>query len=113
MAPPVLHSTEVLPIFLYTGSDDYTWNPSFQPYDQGYLDNFFEMTDKDGRRWKRMDLTGDGVRNGESGETWREVDVTSKGRHWAIPRDAVELYKLKSKTTLGRLDELDKLGAIH
>ena len=100
-------------IFFYTNSKKYTWNPSYQPYDKEYLDNFFEMTDKDGRRWKRMDLTGDGVRNGESGETWRNVDVTSKGRHWAIPRDAVDLYKLKSKRTLARLDELDKLGAIH
>ena len=100
-------------IFFYSNSDQYTWNQCYQPYDEEYLDNFFEMTDEDGRRWKRMDLTGDGVRNGESGETWRNVDVTSKGRHWAIPRDAVDLYKLKSEGTLARLDELDKAGAIH
>ncbi len=100
-------------IFFYTGSERYTWNQSYQPYDTEYLDNFFEMEDEDGRRWKRMDLTGDGVRNGESGETWRGVNVTSKGRHWAIPGDAVDLYKLNSKGTLARLDELDKLGAIH
>jgi DNA modification methylase len=100
-------------IFFYTGSNKHTWNPSYQPYEQDYLDNFFEMQDDDGRRWKRMDLTGDGVRNGESGETWKGVDVTRKGRHWAIPRDAVELYKLKSEGTLARLDELDKKGAIH
>ncbi len=100
-------------IFFYTGSAKYTWNPDYQPYDQDYLETFFEMEDPDGRRWKRMDLTGDGIRNGESGETWRGVDVTSKGRHWAIPRDAVELYKLKSQGTLARLDELDEAGAIH
>ena len=100
-------------IFFYSAGDDYTWNPEYQPYDEDYLETFFEMTDESGRRWKRMDLTGDGIRNGESGETWRDIDVTSKGRHWAIPRDAVELYKLKSETTLGRLDELDSLGAIH
>ena len=51
-----------------------------------------EHDDPDGRRWMRMDLTGDGVRHGESGEPWREIDVTSKGRHWAIPKDAAELY---------------------
>ena len=71
------------------------------------------MRDEDGRRWKRMDLTGDGVRRGESGETWRGIDVTSKGRHWAIPRDAVEIYKLKGQGTLARLEELDTRGAIH
>lgn len=100
-------------IFFYTGGGKHTWNPSYQPYDETYLDSFFEMRDPDGRRWKRMDLTGDGVRNGESGETWRGVDVFRKGRYWAIPRDAVELYKLKSTGTLARLDELDSLGAIH
>ena len=71
------------------------------------------MVDEDGRRWKRMDLTGDGVRTGESGRKWRGIDVTAKGRHWAIPRDAVEVYGLKSKGTLPRLDELDAQGAIH
>ncbi|HEX2836596.1 MAG TPA: DNA methyltransferase [Phycisphaerales bacterium] len=100
-------------IFFYTGSDKYTWNPSYQPYDKEYLDNFFEMEDEDGRRWKRMDLTGDGVRNGESGEAWKGVDVTRKGRHWAIPKDAIELYKVKAEGTLARLDELDEKGAIH
>jgi site-specific DNA-methyltransferase (adenine-specific) len=28
-------------------------------------------------------LTGDGVRHGDSGESWRGIDVTAKGRHWA------------------------------
>ncbi len=100
-------------LLFYSSSSAYTWNPSFQPYEKDYLDAFFEMTDPDGCRWKRMDLTGDGVRKGESGETWHGIDVTSKGRHWAIPHDAVELYKLKPEGTLVRLDELDKLGAIH
>ena len=100
-------------IFFYTGGDKHTWNQTYQPYDEEYLATFFEQKDNDGRRWKRMDLTGDGIRNGESGETWRGVDVTSKSRHWAIPRDAVNLYKLESEGTLARLDELDAAGAIH
>src|ERR1039457_282693 len=49
-------------IFFYTGSDAYTWNELFQPYDPVYLETFFEQRDPDGHRWKRMDLTGDGVR---------------------------------------------------
>src|SRR5829696_6755776 len=36
-------------IFFYTGSAKYTWNPSYQPYDQEYVETFFEMTDPDGR----------------------------------------------------------------
>ncbi|HNQ22441.1 MAG TPA: DNA methyltransferase [Phycisphaerae bacterium] len=100
-------------LFFYTGSQDYVWNPQYTPYDPDYLDAFFEMRDADGRRWKRMDLTGDGIRHGESGETWRGIDVTSKGRHWAIPKEAVELYGLTGTTIQQKLDQLDAAGAIH
>jgi DNA modification methylase len=101
-------------IFFYTASDTYVWNPQYQPYEPEYLAMFFEQVDEDGRRWKRMDLTGDGVRNGESGKTWRSIDVTSKGRHWAIPRETIELYGLQGLVDLTeRLDALDDAGAIH
>ena len=49
--------------------------------DPGYVHVFFDQRDGDGRPWKRCDLTGAGVRNGETGEPWRGIDVTSKGRH--------------------------------
>lgn len=86
-------------LLFYTKSDDYTWNPQFEPYDAEYLDAFFEMKDVDGRRWKRMDLTGAGVRNGSTGQIWRGIDVTAKGRHWAYPP--------------AELDALDAAGKIH
>ncbi|MEO7297485.1 MAG: DNA methyltransferase [Verrucomicrobiota bacterium] len=100
-------------IFFYTGSDEYTWNEQFQPYDETYLELFFEQEDADGRRWKRMDLTGDGVRSGESGQTWRDIDVTWKGRHWAIPREICEDLKITGKSVRERLDAIDAAGMIH
>jgi DNA modification methylase len=101
-------------IFFYTGSDAYTWNELFQPYDPVYLETFFEQRDPDGHRWKRMDLTGDGVRYGESGLTWRGINVTAKSRHWAIPKEACERLKLDEKLgVLERLDALDAAGMIH
>ena len=100
-------------IFFYAGSDNHTWNQQYQPYDETYLETFFEQIDPDGRRWKRMDLTGDGVRNGESGEKWRGIDVTSKGRHWAVPRDICEQLGIKDESQLKRLDALDTAGFIH
>ncbi|MBL9032990.1 MAG: restriction endonuclease [Phycisphaerae bacterium] len=100
-------------IFFYTGSSEYTWNKLYQPYDPEYLETFFDQVDPDGRRWMRMDLTGDGVRKGESGDPWKGIDVTAKGRHWAIPRDAAELYKATGKTSQEKLDALDAAGAIH
>jgi len=86
-------------ILFYTRGEVFTWNPIFEPYDQEYIDTFFEQIDENGRRWKRMDLTGAGTRNGETGQQWRGIDVTAKGRHWAYPPT--------------ELDRLDAQGKIH
>ena len=100
-------------IFFYTASEQYTWNEQFQPYDPEYVETFFEQVDTDGRRWKRMDLTGDGVRNGESGQKWRGIDVTGKGRHWAIPREICTQLKLSDLSVIERLEALNAAGMIH
>lgn len=100
-------------IFFYAGSEGHTWNQQYEPYDEAYLETFFEQVDPDGRRWKRMDLTGDGIRNGESGEKWHDIDVTAKGRHWAVPRDICEQLGIKDESQLKRLDALDAAGFIH
>ena len=98
-------------IFFYTHSSRYTWNQQHIAYDPAYMDNNYSNADEEDRRWKSTDLTGDGIRHGESGEKWRGIDVTAKRRHWAIPRDI--LSSLKGKTTLEKLDELDAHGLIH
>jgi site-specific DNA-methyltransferase (adenine-specific) len=100
-------------ILFYTGSDDYTWNQDFQAYEPEYVETFFEQVDPDGRRWKRMDLTGDGVRKGESGQKWRGIDVTAKGRHWALPGDVCEQLGIAGKAVIERLDALDAAGMVH
>lgn len=86
-------------IIFYSKSQRYAWNPSYQPYDEAYLDTFFDQTDASGRRWKRTDLTGSDIRHGETGKPWRGINVTAKGRHWAYP-PAI-------------LDQLDAAGKIH
>lgn len=86
-------------ILFYTAGNKYVWNKIYQPYDQSYIDGFYTHIDPDGRRWRRSDLTGAGTRNGETGEIWRGIDVTAKGRHWAWPPS--------------ELDRMDKAGRIH
>src|SRR5205807_4638988 len=86
-------------LLFYGKTDAYVWNRIFLPYDQEYLETFFDQQDPDGRRWKRMDLTGAGIRHGETGQKWHGIDVTAKGRHWAYPPSD--------------LDELDEQGRIH
>jgi site-specific DNA-methyltransferase (adenine-specific) len=86
-------------LLFYAKSSHYTWNQQYQPYDEEYVETFFEHLDPDGRRWKRTDLTGAGISLGESGKPWRGIDVTAKGRHWAfVPSE---------------LDRLDAEGRIH
>jgi site-specific DNA-methyltransferase (adenine-specific) len=92
-------------IFFYTASTEYTWNKQYQPYDPEYLETFFDHTDEDGRKWMRMDLTGDGIRHGDSGESWRGIDVTAKGRHWAVrlkplSNTSFRLMHLRSKSSM-------------
>ncbi|MFD1982602.1 site-specific DNA-methyltransferase [Mesorhizobium newzealandense] len=86
-------------LLFYSKRDPHLWNPQYQPYSEEYLDLFFDQVDEDGRRWKRMDLTGAGTRNGETGKPWRGIDITAKGRHWAYPPS--------------HLDKLDRAGKIH
>ncbi len=80
-------------------SDQYTWNQIYQPYDESYIDGFYTHFDPDGRRWRRSDLTGAGVRHGETGLPWRGSEITSKGRHWAYPPS--------------ELEKMDKAGKVH
>ncbi len=86
-------------LLFYSKSDDYAWNQQRAGYSEEYLDRFYRHTDSDGRRYQLGDLTGRGVRHGETGLPWRGVDVTSKGRHWMVPPH--------------ELDRLDSEGRIY
>jgi DNA modification methylase len=86
-------------LLFYSKSSTPLWNQVYQEYDQTYLDQFYTHIDADGRRWRRSDLTGAGVRQGATGEPWRGTNVTAKGRHWFVPPT--------------ELDKLDAAGKIH
>jgi len=86
-------------IFFYSKTDSFVWNKVYQKYDQEYIETFFDCIDENGKRYMRMDLTGSGISKGVTGQAWRGIDVTSKGRHWAYTPDT--------------LDKFDKEGKIH
>jgi site-specific DNA-methyltransferase (adenine-specific) len=77
-------------LLLYSKSESYIWNPQYQPYEQSYLDNFYRHQDPDGRRFQVDNLTGAGIRRGETGKPWRGIDPTPKGRHWMVVPDELE-----------------------
>jgi len=86
-------------IFYYQKSNSHKWNVIYQSYSERYLEEFFDSVDENGKRYKRADLTGAGTTRGVSGKPWRNIDVKSKGRHWAYVPD--------------ELERLDSLGKIH
>lgn len=98
-------------ILFYTKSDDYTWNPAYQPLPQETIDAWYNNVEANtGRRFNRADMTAAGKRTGSSGRAWRGIDVTAKGRHWAIPGFVGDV--VKGLETTDALDALDKAGRL-
>ncbi len=99
-------------IFYFVKSDATLWNESFEAYDERYLDRFYRFADEKGR-FRIGDLTGAGVRHGDSGKPWREYDPTTAGRHWAIPTGAIRRAGINGDfEALGPQEKLDRLDAI-
>ena len=102
-------------ILFYSKSRRYTWNPAYQSYDESYIKNFYRHEDEKGR-YRLSDLTGAGVRYGDSGEPWRGVNPTEVGRHWAVPKATLAEYSnenLDKLTSQQKLDLLDELGLVY
>ena len=108
-------------ILVYSAGEDYVWNPVYQPYDEEYVEAFFTQEDEGGR-WQRADLTGAGVRTGESAEPWSGYNPTDKNRHWAVPKWAVaealealdrETDEATDMTSIQKLDALNEAGMVH
>jgi DNA modification methylase len=84
-------------IFRYSNGESPTFNVELKPHPQEYLDKYFvyedEYAETRGRHW-RDNLTGAGLRNGETGKPWRGIDPSKigNGRHWMTP--PAELDKL-------------------
>jgi len=102
-------------ILFYSVSDRFTWNKVYQSYDDRYLDKFYRLQDDRGT-YQLVSLTGAGIRTGDSGKSWKNVDPTKTGRHWAVPTRALaEAYpdaNMDGLTTQDKLDLLEKAGLI-
>lgn len=98
-------------LLYYSKSESYTWNQVYQPLPQETIDAWYNNVEpEDGRRFNRADLTAAGVRTGPSGEAWRGIDVTAKGRHWAIPGFVGHI--VEGLATQEALDALDAAGRL-
>ena len=105
-------------ILFYGGGGKTTWNRVLQPLDEKYVERFYRHKDAKGQ-YRISDLTGSGMRTGESGQDWADVDPTSIGRHWAVPakRSLPAWFVCPSgydaMTVQERLDVLGGQGLVH
>jgi site-specific DNA-methyltransferase (adenine-specific) len=97
----------------YSKAGNFFWKGVYTDYSEDYKEQFFRFKDPDGRRYRLTILTGTGTRKGSSGESWRGIDPTKIGRHWAVPGYARELLpKAETETVQEALDELDAIGRV-
>lgn len=79
-------------IFVYTKSENYTWNMQYTDYDQSYVEAFYRHTDPEGRHYQLSDITAPGGAKAAKGNPYYEfLGVT---RYWRFSRERMqELYE--------------------
>jgi len=105
-------------ILFYTKTGDYYFKTQFSPYSKAYVEKSFINEDSRGKFMKH-DLTGPGVRRGDSGQSWKGIDPSKVGRHWQPASYLYQKYKeltgddLSQWPLLERLGKLEKVGLIQ
>ncbi|MEI7938376.1 MAG: DNA methyltransferase [Verrucomicrobiota bacterium] len=103
-------------ILFYSKGDNYRWSDVLVPHSEEYSARY-RNEEEDGRKWADDNLTGPGVRHGDSGASWRGFNPTSKGSHWKINLKTVEsrigAEAAKPLSTTEKLELLHQRGFIH
>ena len=103
-------------ILFYSKCDSYRWSNVLVPHSEEYSARY-RNEEGDGRKWADDNLTGPGVRHGDSGASWRGFNPTSKGSHWKINLQTVEgligAEAAKKLSTTEKLELLEQHGFIH
>ena len=106
-------------LIVYSRAERHRWNRIYEPHDSAYVARQYRYVDESERRYRLDNLTGSGVRAGESGAPWRDVDPSAISRHWAVPGSGAFPAWMSvpdgdgSASVQQRLDMLDAAGLIH
>jgi site-specific DNA-methyltransferase (adenine-specific) len=85
-------------LLFYSKTNEYKWNQAYQAQDE-YIHKRYSYVDAQDRQFYPVSLLAAGTRQGSSGKSWRDIDVSKKGNHW--------------RYTIEKLEELDKAGNIY
>jgi len=72
-------------IFLYTKSNEFTWNPLYQPYDKEYIESHYRRKDPKGRLYRTDNLTAMGLSGGGYEYEWNGVT-----KLWRLPKEKMQ-----------------------
>lgn len=101
-------------ILFYAKGDNYFWQGLKAKHNPEYINKHFRYEDEaTGKKFQAISLTGAGVRHGDSGKPWHNIDPTTVGRHWALPSKVLFGLKIENKTIQEALDALDSAGRIY
>ena len=73
-------------IFLYSKTEDYTWNTQYTPYDSAYVENFYKYTDSEGRKYRLSDITAPG-KAGKGNPRYEFLGIT---RYWRFSEENMQ-----------------------
>jgi hypothetical protein len=103
-------------ILFYSKTEVFIWNQVLLDHSEEYTARY-KNADAEGKLWSDDNLTGPGVRHGDSGAEWKGFNPTSKGCHWKVSSKAVESIigpeKAEKLSTTEKLDVLEEHGFIH
>jgi adenine-specific DNA-methyltransferase len=85
-------------ILFYTRSEEYVWNRVYEPWTEERAREYRYVEEGTGRRFMKVPVHAPGVRNGETGKPWRDMNPPP-GKHWQFPPST--------------LDEMDARGEIY
>ena len=73
-------------VLYFSKGEQPKWNRVLQPFDPNYIKQFYRHSDDYGQ-FMVDNLTGPGLRDGDTGKSWRDIDPSERGRHWELPPD--------------------------
>jgi site-specific DNA-methyltransferase (adenine-specific) len=71
-------------VLFYMKSPQATWNPTYQPYDEKYVEQYYRYTDEEGRRFMSGDLGASGLQGGGYEYDWKGIK-----RVWRLPESSM------------------------
>jgi adenine specific DNA methylase Mod len=79
-------------VLFYVKSSEFTWNKTYQGYDEGYTEQYYRYVDENGRRFMSDNLSASGLQGGGYEYEWKGIK-----RVWRVPFQTMERLEKEGK----------------